>query len=139
MAVGDERAHAELAGEGQRLAVVAFGVLGAACRRDVTGEAEGVGLACPSPQPTGERQCLSGVAGGLVDPPGGEVGRPRAQKNECRPDVILATAELLDGARDQRERLVSTAGEGKCGAQGRGDERCPDDDLPRWTVRVPNW
>src|SRR5881628_116651 len=55
VAVGDERAHAELAGEGQRLAVVAFGVLGAACRRDVTGEAEGVGLACPSPQPTGER------------------------------------------------------------------------------------
>ena len=53
--------------------------------------------------------------------------------------MILATAELLDGARDQRERLVSTAGEGKCGAQGRGDERCPDDDLPRWTVRVPNW
>jgi hypothetical protein len=31
VAVGDERAHAELAGEGQRLAVVAFGVLGAAC------------------------------------------------------------------------------------------------------------
>jgi hypothetical protein len=44
--------------------------------------------------------------------------------------VILATAELLDGARDQRERLVSTAGEGVGGAEGRGDERCPDVDLP---------
>jgi hypothetical protein len=75
-AVSDDGAHAELAGEGQRLAVVAFGVLGAACRCDVTGEAEGVGL--PSPQPAGERQRLSGVAGGLVDPPGREVGRPRA-------------------------------------------------------------
>ena len=118
-------------GEGQRLAVVAVSVLGAAGRRDVTGEAEGVGLACPRPQPAGERQCLSGVAGGLVDPPGREVGHPRAQKNERRPDVNLATAELLDGARDQRERLVSPAGEGVGGAEGRGDERCLGDELPR--------
>src|SRR5262249_49845216 len=44
VAVGDEGAHAELGGECQGLAVVAFGVPGAACRRDVTGEAEGVGL-----------------------------------------------------------------------------------------------
>ena len=120
VAVGDERAHAELAGECQRLAVVAFGVLGAACRRDVTGEAEGVGLACPSPQPAGERQGLSGVAGGLVDPPGREVGHPREQKNGRRPTVKLATAELVDRARDQRERLVGTAGEGVGGAEGRG-------------------
>jgi hypothetical protein len=41
------------------------------------------------------------------------------------------TAELLDGARDQRERLVSTAGEGVGGAEGRGDERHPEADLPR--------
>ena len=51
-----------------------------------------MGLASPSPQPAGERQCLSGVAGGLVDPPGREVGRPGAQKNERRPGVILAAA-----------------------------------------------
>ena len=69
VAVGDERAHAELAGEGQRLAEVAFGVLGAASRRYITGEAEGVGLASPSAQPAGERHGLSGVAGCLVDPP----------------------------------------------------------------------
>ncbi len=131
VAVGDEGAHAELVGEGQRLAVVPFSVLGAAGRRDVTGEAEGVGLAGPSPQPAGERQGLSGVAGGLVDPPGREGGHPRAQKNERRPGVNRATAELLDGARDQRERLVSPAGEGVGGAEGRGDERCPDDELPR--------
>src|SRR6266850_5563608 len=90
-----------------------------------------MGLASPSPQPAGERQGLSGVAGGLVDPPDREAGHPRAQKNERRPAVILATAELLDGARDERERLVSTAGEGVGGAEGRGEERCPDDDLPR--------
>src|SRR5438046_10176647 len=58
VAVGDEGAHAELAGERQRLAVVARSILGAVCRRDVTGEAQGVGLASPSPQPAGERQCL---------------------------------------------------------------------------------
>jgi len=44
--------------------------------------------------------------------------------------VILTTAELLGGTRDQRERLVSTAGEGIGGAEGYGDERCPDDVLP---------
>jgi predicted ATPase len=44
--------------------------------------------------------------------------------------VILSTAELLDGARDQRERLVSPAGEGVGGAEGRGDDRYPVDDLP---------
>jgi hypothetical protein len=71
------------------------------------------------------------VAGGLVDPAGREVGRPRAQKNERRLRESLATAELLDGARDQRERLVSTAGEGVGGAEGRADDRYPGDDLPR--------
>ena len=84
-----------------------------------------MGLACPSPQPAGERQRLSGVAGGLVDPPGREVGYPRALKNERRPEVMLATAELLDSARDQRERLVSAAGEGVGGAEGRGDDGIP--------------
>ena len=128
--MGDDRAHAELAGERQRLAVVAGSVLGGACQRDVTGEAKGVGLAAPRPQPAGERQCLSGVAGGLVDLPGREGGHPRAQKNERRPGVKLATAELLDGARHQRERLVSPAGEGVGGAEGRGEERYPFDELP---------
>src|SRR4029450_5772478 len=104
VAVGDDRAHAELVGERQRLAVEAFSVLAAACRRDVTCEAQGLGLAAPRPQPPGERQGLSGVAGGLVNPPGREVGHPRALKNERRPGVSLATAELLDGARDQGER-----------------------------------
>ena len=42
----------------------------------------------------------------------------------------LATAELLDGARDQWERLVSTAGEDVGGAEGRGDDRYHGDELP---------
>src|SRR5438552_6187374 len=122
VAVGDERAHAELAGERQRLAVVAFSVLGAACRRDITGEAEGVGLACPRPLAAGERQGFSAVAGGLVDPPSREVDGPRAQKNEPRVSVERTTAELLDGAGDQRDRLVGPATDGVGGAKDRGDE-----------------
>jgi len=88
-------------------------------------------LAGPGPQPTGERQGLSDVARGLVDPSGREIGRSRTQKNQRRPVVKRTTVELLDGARDQRERLVSPASEGVGGAEGRGEDRCPDDDLPR--------
>ena len=90
-----------------------------------------MGLACPSSQPSGERQRLTGVAGGLVDPPGREVGRPRTQKNRAPAGCDAGAAGLLDGARDQWDRLVSPAGEGVGGAEGRGGERCPDDELPR--------
>src|SRR5262249_7872348 len=69
MAVGNERTHAARLSERQRLAVVAFSVLGAACRPNLTVEAEGMGLVSPSPQPPGERQGLPSVAGRLVDPP----------------------------------------------------------------------
>jgi hypothetical protein len=111
--------------------VVGFSVSPFARRGDGTGEAEGMGLGAPSPQPPGERQGLAGVAGGLIDPPGREVGQPRAQENETWPGVTLATAEVRDGTRDQRQRLVSPAGEGVGGAEGRRDERCPGDELPR--------
>jgi hypothetical protein len=66
----------------------------------------------------------AGVAGGLVDAPGQETGRPRAQQDEPRSDVILATAEFLDGTPDQRERLISMAGEGVGGSESRGGVRC---------------
>ena len=131
VAEGDERAHAERVGERQRLAVVACSFVGAARRRDVTGEAEGVGLACPCPQSAGELQRLSGVGGGLVDPPGRMAGRPRAEKNESRPDVPRTMAKLLDSARDQRACLVGTAGKRVGGAEGCGDQRYSDGDLPR--------
>jgi hypothetical protein len=117
--VGDEGAHAKLGRECKRLAVVGFSVLGAGRRRDITGEAEGVGFASPSPQPAGKRQRLPDVGSGLVDPPGREAGHPRALKNERRPVVKLATVEFLDRDRDQRDRLVGPAGEGIGGAEGR--------------------
>ena len=44
VAMGDQRAHAPGFGERQGLAVVAFGVLTAACRGNVAGEAEGMAL-----------------------------------------------------------------------------------------------
>ena len=70
------------------------------------------------------------MGGGLVDQLGREAGHPVAQKKYRRPTVNLATTELLDGVSDQRERLVSTAGEGVGSAEGRGDVS-PGDDLPR--------
>jgi hypothetical protein len=42
--MGDERAHASGLGERQRLAIVAFGVLGTARCGDVSGQGEGLGL-----------------------------------------------------------------------------------------------
>ncbi len=131
VAVGDEGAHAEFAAECQRLAVVAFSVLGAPGQRNVTDEAKRMGLAASSTKPAGERQRLSRVAGSLVDPPGTEAGHSCEQKNERRTHVILVAAERLDGARDQRQRLVMTAGEGVGGAEGCRDGRDIDDDLPR--------
>ena len=88
-------------------------------------------LAGSGPQPTGERQRLFGETSGLIDPPGPEIGRPRAQQNERRPVVNLTNAELLDGIRDQWERLVSPAAESVGGAEGSGKEWCPDDEMPR--------
>jgi len=76
----NERTHAAGFGERQRLAVVAFSVLVTDCGSDVTVEAEGMGLCSPSPQPPSKRQGLSGEAGCFFDPPGREIGRPRAQK-----------------------------------------------------------
>ena len=49
VAVGDEGSHTERLRERQRLAVVAGSALGVACRRDVTGKAEGVGLVPRAP------------------------------------------------------------------------------------------
>src|SRR5262249_2270739 len=87
VAVGDERAYAELVGERQRLWVVPGCGFAASGRRDVSDEAEGVGLVSPSPQSAGECQRLAGVAVGLVDPPSPKGGCPRAQKDERRPVV----------------------------------------------------
>jgi len=56
VAVGDEVTRAELGAERQALAVVPFGILGAARGRDITGEAHAL--------------CLA-------DPPGPEAGHPR--------------------------------------------------------------
>ena len=44
--------------------------------------------------------------------------------------MLLATAELPDGAHDQRECLISPAGECVGGAEGRGGDRSPEGDLP---------
>jgi hypothetical protein len=58
VAVGNERSHAAAPGQHQSVAVVAFGVLIAACQRNVTGKAQGVGLLAPSPQTTAGGKAL---------------------------------------------------------------------------------
>src|SRR5262245_32070145 len=129
MAVSDEGAHPQLAGKCQCLAVVAASVLGTARRRDITSEAKGVGLGCPSLQPTGERLCFSSMAGGIVDPPSREADHPCAQRNDRWPCVIRVMAEVLNSARDQRERYVGSASESMGNSEGRGEGRCPMPDF----------
>ena len=118
--VGDERTHAAGLGERQRLAVQTFSILGAGCDGDVTVEAEGMGLASPGSEPARKREGLMGVATRLVDPADSETGHPRILKSKRRPAVVKrAVVELLDGACDQPERLVSPTSERVGGA-----ERC---------------
>jgi len=52
-AVRSERTHTAGLGKRQRLAVVAFSILGATCRSGVTAEAESAGLISPEPPTTG--------------------------------------------------------------------------------------
>jgi hypothetical protein len=108
MAVGHDACRGARQAPGP--AVVTFSALGTARRGNVTGEAESVGLAGPSPKPPRKRRGLLSVAGSRVDPPGREASPPRAQKKEsCCPEVNLVTVELLDSARDQRGGLLSAA------------------------------
>src|SRR5262245_33306835 len=131
MTPGCERVHAQLACERQRFAIGAFDLIRTSCRGDITREAERVSLTSPSPQTLSERECLSGVAFRIVDPPGRKVARPGAQKNERWPVVSRLTAELVDAACHQWKRIISTAREAVSGGERRSDERYPDDDLPR--------
>src|SRR5262245_42864717 len=125
--MGDKRTHAARLSERQRLAVQTFSILGAGCDCDVTVEAEGMGLASPGSEPARDREGLSGVATRLVDPPDSETGHPRIQKNKCRPEVNRVAVELLDGACDQPERLVSPTSERVGGAERcRRGVNCPD-------------
>src|SRR5262245_11199866 len=128
VAVSDKRTHAAGLGERQRLAVRTLSILGAGCDGDVTVEAEGTGLASPGSKPARECEGLSGVATRLVDPPDSETGHPRIQKSKRRPPVVnRAAAELLDGACDQPERLVSPTSERVGGAERcRRGVNCPD-------------
>src|SRR5262249_47819256 len=131
VAVGDIGSHGELGRERERLAIVPFGLVTACRRRDVARQAERVRLTGARAQPAGERQRLPRIAGRLVDPPRPEIGRPRAEKNERRPAVSLATAKVRHGAEDERQRLAGTSGQRVRCAKGGGTARDPDYDLPR--------
>lgn len=55
-----------------------------------------MGLALSSPEPAGEHESLSRMAGGLLDPPGPEAGHSRVEKNERRLAVDTATAMIVN-------------------------------------------
>src|SRR5262249_56158667 len=89
---------------------------------------EGMGLGAVGSEAASEWEGLMGVATRLVDPPDSETGHPRIQKSKRRPAVVnRAAVELLDGACDQPERLVSPTSERVGGAERclRG-VKCPD-------------
>jgi len=131
--MGDERAHAAGHGERECLAIIGFGILSAAGRDDVTGEAEGVGFAAPGLQPAGERQDLPGVAGCLVNLPCCEADCPRAQKNVRRPEVKGATTEFFNPALEEGVGLVGPPGESIRGTEGDSENRRSDEIMPRVT------
>jgi signal transduction histidine kinase len=109
VAVGDEGAHAKVVGKRQRLAVRAFGGVAVLTggRRDVTGEAECIGLAGPSLRPAGKRECRSSVAGRLGDPPGGEVDHPRGA---AVVESSVATADAVLAALPGETAIIDSAG-----------------------------
>lgn len=58
-------------------------------------------------------------------------GHPRAEKNKSGPNVLRGMLKLLNRRRDQRDSLVGPASKRVRGAEGCGDERYSDGDLPR--------
>ena len=100
MAVRDARPHATELGDREGLAIVAFGVCGAACGSDIPGEAEGVGLIAPIPQPSGKCQSFTGVAASSIRPAARYVIPAHRKLAIGRfPQLTnFATAELFCGA-----------------------------------------
>src|SRR5213593_4393937 len=111
VAVGDERAHGELVGQIQSVAVVLLTSLGpGATPRDLTQKAEGMRLASPRPQPACERQRLVDAADRLIDPPGSEIAHANQHEDETRSTVQRVTAELFDRLRYRRAGFGETIG-----------------------------
>ena len=90
-----------------------------------------MGSAPPGPQAARERERVPRVSGRLVETPGLPARHAGKQRDETRPSIEGAPAEVLEGAPDERQRLIEAVGQGIGGAQGRGDKRCQDRDLPR--------
>jgi hypothetical protein len=125
VAVSDLRTHAAGFSQHQRLVIVAFSVLSTARCGDVSDQREGGGLHSARTASTRERYGLSGVVDRLVNPPRREMGLPSVKQNGERHDVMLTSAELLDGACDQCLRFLSPASKGIGVTEGCGDVWCP--------------
>ena len=85
VAVGLERAHAELLGQGEGLAVVGFGLVALrrlAPRRNVAEEAQGIRLVAPFLVRTGERQRTLGEGVRLLQAAGQQLRLPQGETTE---------------------------------------------------------
>ena len=86
MAVGLERAHAELLGQGEGLAVMGGGLVdgrGSTMRGDVAEEAQGIRLDTLLLVRTGERQRILGEGMGLLQTASHEMRLPQGKTTEC--------------------------------------------------------
>ena len=85
VAVGHERAHAELLGQGEGLAVVGFGLIALrrlAPRRNVAEEAQGIRLVTSFLVRTGERQRTLGEGVRLLQAAGQQLRLPQGETTE---------------------------------------------------------
>ena len=85
MAVGHERAHAELVGQGQGLPVVGFGLVALwrlVPRRNVAEEPESIGFMAPFLVLTGERQRPLGEGLRLLQAAGQQLGLSQGESTE---------------------------------------------------------
>jgi hypothetical protein len=87
VAVGYKRAHAELLGQGEGLAVVSCSGLnfyGLAVRRNLAEEAQGIRLVAPFLVLTGERQHTLGEGVRLLQAAGQQLRLTQRETTECR-------------------------------------------------------
>ena len=100
VAVGLERAHAELLGQGEGLAVVIFGLIAVrrlTPRRHVAEEAQGIRLVAAFLVRTGERQGALGEGVRLLQAPSQELRLPQGEATE-RLKATVSPAVVCSGA-----------------------------------------
>ena len=122
VAVGQERAHAELLGQGEGLAVVGFGLLALrrlAPRRNLAEEAQGIRLVAAFLVLTGERQRALGEGVRLLQAAGQQLRLPQGETTERLIACHFRCRGLFHRLREQRHGVGDAPGQGIRRTQGR--------------------